>query len=467
MKILLIATNQETSPFPVAPVGALLVASAAERAGHMVTFIDMMFAGNPLKAIKSALKSDNYDVVAFSIRNLDNCLYSDPKSYFDDVKQMVQAVCSFSKAPIVIGGSGFSVAPYSWLKRLDIHYGVVGDGEIVFVKLLQIIDSKRSDINLKGVLTKNSLKPISGLPESFPVAKLDNEYLPFHNKCLYKRYIDRGGFVSVQTKRGCPFKCSYCVYPLLEGEKYRLRSPELIADEIERIIKEQDIRTFYFSDSVFNSPRSHAIDICKSIIKRKLKFQWMAYCNPVGFDLELASKMVESGCAGIEFGLDSATDKILVTMGKPFTTDEIKTSLKAASDAKLPCAVQLLFGSPGENAADILDTQKFLDSCATPNAVLALMGIRIYENTPIARSAIEEGVIDENKELFEPVYYLSQDLGKNPTKTLDEIAWQRNEWSTPTDWAKPSLKRIQEELSLAKKHPQWKDASNYGKYIRR
>src|SRR4030066_2592167 len=164
----------------------------------------------------------------------------------------------------------------------------------------------------------------------------------------------------------------------------------------------------------------------------------MASCNPVGFDVALARAMTAAGCVGVEFGLDVATRKMLKKMGKPFSQTDIRNSLKSASDAGLPFALHLLFGGPGECIDDIRETQRFIDSCAAPNAVFALMGIRIYENTSIEKPALAEGVITEQTDLFDPVFYISPDLENNPMKVLDEIARERPTWTTPTDWSRIS-----------------------------
>jgi hypothetical protein len=136
-------------------------------------------------------------------------------------------------------------------------------------------------------------------------------------------------------------------------------------------------------------------------------------------------------------------------------------------DAGLPFSVHLLFGGPGEAVEDILDTQRFLDSCATPNAVFALLGIRVYANTPIEEIARREGAIAEDANLFDPVYYVSPGLGNNPIRTLDEIGRKRPEWTTPTDWSRFTMRLIQRSINYLGIHPQWKNIRNYGKYIRR
>ena len=85
----MVSTNRERSPFPVAPVGALCVCSAAERAGHEVDFLDMMFVKDPVRSLKAAINSRDYKAIGFSIRNLDDCISSTRKSYFADVREMV------------------------------------------------------------------------------------------------------------------------------------------------------------------------------------------------------------------------------------------------------------------------------------------------------------------------------------------------------------------------------------------
>ena len=428
----------------------------------------MMFARDPVSSLTSALKSHDYQAIGFSIRNLDDCISSTRKSYFADVSEMVECVVKQTDAPVILGGSGFSISPDGWLKRLNVHYGVVGDGEIAIVGLLNAIASNESPTGIAGILTNNGNHNDIGrkiAPSS--VTDLNGIYSPSHDKCSYRQYLSRGGFVSVQTKRGCPFKCIYCVYPLLEGTAYHLRSPENIANEIEALAREKSAASFYFTDSVFNTPREHALSICKELSQRNLSIKWMAYCNPVGFDVALARAMTAAGCVGVEFGLDVATGKMLKKMGKPFTQPDIRNSLKSASDAGLPFALHLLFGGPGECIDDIRETQRFIDSCAVPNAVFALMGIRIYENTPIEKTALAEGVITEQTDLFNPVFYISTELGKSPMKALDEIARERPTWSTPSDWSKMTMRVIQKFINRMGVHPQWRNIQNYGKYLRK
>ncbi|MGB2985534.1 MAG: cobalamin-dependent protein, partial [Phycisphaerae bacterium] len=157
MRTLLVAANRERSPFPVAPIGALSVASAARVAGFEVDLIDLSIVRAPARALRTALRTNHYDAVGLSIRNLDNCLYARPRSYFDDIAWIVCELRRASDAPLILGGSGFSIAPREWLVRLDADYGAVGEGEHTFVALLRRLAGKESTRGLDGVISREDV----------------------------------------------------------------------------------------------------------------------------------------------------------------------------------------------------------------------------------------------------------------------------------------------------------------------
>jgi hypothetical protein len=474
VRVLLIATNRERSPFPVSPVGVLAVAAAALAAGHEVDLVDCMFASSPTAAVRNALEARTYDVVALGIRNLDNCFWAAPRHFFDDVRALVEEARRGTRAPLVLGGSGFSVEPQGWLSRLDVDYGVVGEGEAAFTALLAALADGRDPSGIAGVTSRDDLARRAAatgerkprIPTSF-VPSIETLAPPAHQLLDYRPYVKRGGFVSVQAKRGCAFKCDYCVYPQLEGTKYRNRPVEAIVDEMAAVVRTQGVRHFFFADSVFNVPRAHTLDLCRAIVGRGLDVRWMAYTNSARFDDELAHAMVAAGCLGIEFGLDAVTEKMLENWRKPFRQRDVARSLQACHDAGLPAAVHLLFGGPGETVADLRESQAYLDACAPVDAVFASLGVRIYEGAPIVATARAEGVIDEHTDLFFPTWYVSPGLGPTPMATLDAIARQRDHWTTATDWTSRVVRVVQAMTNRFGGQPQWKNIREYGRYMRR
>jgi len=381
------------------------------------------------------------------------------------------------------------------MRRLKPEYGVIGEGERAFVQLLGRLEKGATQGELAGVITRCRSAPCGHdsvlprtLPERVSVAEsaesavllhsdraredarplvLDGLAKPAHESCRYRKYVRRGGCVSVQTKRGCPFGCIYCTYPQLEGKRYRLREPEVVVDEIEAAIAGASLGHVFFVDSVFNDPREHALAVCAALRRRRLSMRWMAFCNPVGFDAGMARAMAESGCEGLEFGLDAATPKMLAALRKPFGQEEIRKALQAAHDAGLPFAVHLLFGGPGETWGDVEEAQAFLNGCAAANSIFAAFGIRVYEGTAIADIAAREGVLAPGTDLFEPTYYVSPGLAERAEMKLDRIARRRPEWTSPVDWRRPLMRWTQRVMNLLDVRPQWRDIRGYGLHMRR
>jgi radical SAM superfamily enzyme YgiQ (UPF0313 family) len=466
VKVLLVATNRERFPYPVAPLGTLCVAAAARAAGHEVDFLDLGLAGSPQIALRRALQQGGYRAVGFGIRNLDNCWAFAPKLFFDEVRVLAEVVRECFSGPLILGGTGFSVAPFGWMDRLQADYGVIGEGERAFPELLARLESGRPVDGIDGVLRRGVLRAENGAPAR-TAESLSELSPPAHALCNYAKYQRLGGFVGVQTKRGCPYRCTYCIYPQLEGRRYRLRSPESVVREIEEVAARAKVRHFFFVDSVFNDPRAHALAICQELIRRRPPVRWSAFCNPTGFDAELARAMKQAGCDAVEFGVDTANTKMLAVLGKQFSQPEIKTALEAAHGAGLPFVIYLLFGGPGETWADVEDTQKFLNDCPQSNAVFTTYGIRIYEGTPLAETAARDGQIKPGQDLFEPVYYLSPAMADRPLETLDRIARRRTEWTSPADWRRPAMGLARRIQVLFDVRPSWKNIRGYGRYIRR
>jgi len=451
----------------VAPLGALCVAAAARAAGHDVKFLDMGLARSPEAELQQALDRGGFQAVAFGIRNLDNCWLFAPRLYFDDVRRLAEIVRRSFKGPLILGGTGFSVSPQGWMQRLDADCGVIGEGERAFPEILARLESVRSLEGIDGVITapKHRTSAAIVLPTK-TIEQMSELPAPAHDLCRYAHYVKRGGFVSVQTKRGCPFKCIYCIYPQLEGKRYRLRSPEAVAQEVEDVAVRSKVRHFFFVDSVFNDPHGHALAICDALRRRKLPVRWSAFCNPTGFDAELARAMKAAGCEAVEFGQDSASDKMLAALDKPFDQEDTRVALQAAHDAGLPFAIYLLFGGPGETWADVEETQNFLNKCAPAHAVFATYGIRVYEGTPMAEIARQEGQIKPDRDLFEPAYYLSPALAGQTAEKLDRIARRCPAWTSPVDWRKTSVQWGQKITMMLNVRPQWKHIRFYGKYGR-
>lgn len=467
MRVLIIATNRERFPHGVAPVGAASIVSTLQAAGYETEFLDLYFERSVPRAIAKTLARFQPDVVGFSVRNLDNAAYIGTRSYAHDTKLIVDEVRKHSDAVLIAGGSAVSIGGIEFLEYLNVPYGVIGEGEQSILMFLQAVAGTGRFEDVPGLMR---LRGACEAPLVTP-ARFDSElstlHVNQHSPIEYHRYYGIGGLVNIQTKRGCPYKCVFCNYPALEGDRHRVRPAEQCVDDVERVVRETGHRDFFFVDSVFNQPIQHARAICEEIVRRNLKIRWMAYFNPLGITRDFAVLLKKSGCVGVELGIDSATEKMLAANGKCFKQSAIRKAYDALHFAGLPFAVFLLFGGEGETWTDVQETQDYLTDAGKANAVFACLGMRIFRDTSLYRTAIAEGVVAAETPLVEPLFYVSKELGERPIEKLNEIARQNPTWTTPTDW---ETLPVRTAIALAKKFrvlPEWKRVEDYGKYMRR
>jgi len=410
-KVLLVSANQEKNPYPVAPLGLLYIAHALQHNGLKVSILDLCFSKNISGDIKSSIKSFKPNLVGVSIRNIDNLSFPASVSYLPEVKKVIKYVKSNTNVPVILGGSAFSLFPEVLLRLTECSMGIVGEGEGAFVKLVKSINPD-SD-NLKAI--ENLAWIEEGVFHQNNISCLKNrDYVLERDLINNSWYSKFGGMGNIQTKRGCKFRCSYCTYPFLEGNSYRLRKPEIIAQEMEVLKTKYKINHIFFVDSVFNYPVDHASAICKEILRKKINITWSCFAWPHRTSGNLLKLMKMAGCTHIEFGSDAFSKKTLAMLHKPFSVDDIMSISECCNKFGIKCCHYVIFGVPGENRRTLEEAFKNLKQIKS-TAIIAMAGIRIYPNTELQEISIKEKIISSEDDLSEPRFYISP---KIPYKLL-------------------------------------------------
>jgi radical SAM superfamily enzyme YgiQ (UPF0313 family) len=227
-----------------------------------------------------------------------------------------------------------------------------------------------------------------------------------------RKYQARGGPYSIQTKRGCALKCSYCVYNNIEGHAYRLRNPVKVVDEIEEAVLEHGVRAVDFVDSTFNLPLSHARALCDELAHRGLPVDLSTMgLNPAGVTPELVSSMKRAGFRSVMCTPESASEVTLRTLHKGFSKRTVERAAKALKDAALPTYWFFMLGAPGETLDTVRETFAFCEEhLPKDHMVLFSTGIRVYAGTPLEQTCKELGWFDRDDPLFFPSWYISPEL---------------------------------------------------------
>jgi radical SAM superfamily enzyme YgiQ (UPF0313 family) len=325
MRVLLVSANRERLPSPVAPLGLMQIAAVLRDDGaHEVALADLCFEDDPLGAVERAVRDVRPDVVGVGIRNLHTNAYDGTERLVAEYADTVRAVRGATRAPIVLGGAGFSLQPETLLARIGGDHGVVGEGEWSMRALVDALARGETPARLMYAATAapHATELVRGPLARRRAADEEGSDLdrlpPPARDLLDPRYHAFDGTENLQTKRGCAFACAYCDYPDLEGRKVRVRDPARVADELAERARVPGVTHAFVVDSVFNVPRSHAIAVCDAITARGSPLPWVCYGSPVAFDDEVVAAMARARCAGVEIGTDAGTDRMLTALHKPF-----------------------------------------------------------------------------------------------------------------------------------------------------
>ncbi len=397
MKVLLISANVTLSPYPVYPIGMSMIAAALVRAGHEVRQADFLLHNTSLEAIGGEVKQFSPDLVGISVRNIDNVNLMNEQYYIQNVKNIVETVRKVTDVKVVLGGSGFSLIPDLILKETGADYGVIGEGEVSTVDFVNNAES--------GIYPA---EPLIG-SDAFLNGKQIKSAL--YDDPLIEFYLKNGNIASVQTKRGCAYKCVYCSYPVLEGTRLRRRDAGAVVDDIELLRDKYSAKFVFFVDSVFNDDEGAYLEVIDEMLRRDLSIPWSAYIKPGGLTDEIVEKMKKTGLAAAEVGSDAACDITLSRMGKNFSFNDVVECNDLLVRHGIATSHFFMFGGPGETEETVregINNILSLQKCVS----FIFMGIRILPGTPLARLALEEKLITVGQGMLNPVYYISPTIDR-------------------------------------------------------
>jgi radical SAM superfamily enzyme YgiQ (UPF0313 family) len=177
---------------------------------------------------------------------------------------------------------------------------------------------------------------------AWDLVALDGYALPLVNK----RYV------IVETSRGCPYTCDFCVAPIHQGHKFRERSAKSIVDEIERSHRELGVEFFYlWGDTVTLNVKSFTA-FCDELIARNLPIQWFGNARADNLtDPAFVNRLKRAGCWMLALGIESESDEVRKQMVKRLERQKIQAAFRNMRDAGIRSFAFFIFGYPGETPA--------------------------------------------------------------------------------------------------------------------
>ena len=441
-RILLVSANRHREPYPVYPLGLSYLKSYLRR--RMPHYEVLLFDCNlgSVAQLEEFIRREQPDMVGVSLRNVDGANSLREGNFLPGYLEITQAVRRASQAPLLIGGAGFSIFPHYFMEATGADYGLAGEGEESLAQLLEALDEGREPHGIDGLFVRGGSPEEEGYPRPRRcyLRSLDVEF----EEEWVAYYWKYSGMLNIQTKRGCPYGCVYCSYPVIDGRTMRTLDAAKIVDDILRLKQRMG------TDSVFNICPEFNAQLAEELIRREAGIRWGAYFTPAGLGREELELYRRSGLTHIEFGTESFDDATLEAYGKRFTFDDVLHASEAALAANVYYAHFLILGGVGETMQSIgrsIDNSRHIRH----SVFFPYVGMRIYPHTRLHTMAVEQGVVAADDTLIEPRYWLCPDFDLEQVRTAARMTGKA--WVFPDDEDNALMDKLRIERN--RKGPLW------------
>lgn len=336
------------------PLGLAVLASIAEQQGHTVHIIDGEIedlSTDELVNLTTKLKPDMIGITA-----------STP--FFHIAVKVAKKLKQKRSAPILIGGPHISILREEAFEDC-FDYGFVGEAEKSFDEFLK----KYPHVSgVKGILRWRKIRATCWLPvytgDAEIVTDLDKIPAPAYHLLKMGKYLmgtleGTKPFFTVQTQRGCPFKCVFCNVEL-NTKKVRRFSPGYVISQIQHIQRHYGISHFHLIDDTFTLNRKHASDICFEIVNKNLHITFEIGTRANLLDESLVNTLHMAGCIRIGLGLESVDENIRATIRKEIPLQSYIEANRLANRYGIETQNACMIGLPGETRDTIKKTMSFL-----------------------------------------------------------------------------------------------------------
>tara|TARA_S200000501_G_scaffold247122_1_gene231517 strand:+ start:12440 stop:14443 length:2004 start_codon:yes stop_codon:yes gene_type:complete len=289
------------------------------------------------------IASIDTDIIGFSMYNTNKLSVKWFLDYFE---------FHYPEKVIVIGGPEIYYNIPTWS---HVDYFFRGEAENSLLQLIKNNPKKQE-----------KFKIIGSWYEATETTELNNISWPDYSDYDFSLYTHSNG-ISSEVSRGCVAKCSFCTET--HFWKYRYRNQIDVVDEIKEQKKLVNLQRVWFVDSLVNGNIKQLEAIADKLVKDKVDISWNGYarCHPK-MDERYFQKLVNSGCTGLSFGVESGSNKILKSMNKKIKVETVYQNLKDASSVRsnfdvnrrIHSHINWIVGYPDETKTDLAQSLSLL-----------------------------------------------------------------------------------------------------------
>lgn len=417
--LLISPSNLRVHSVPYPYLGLCYLAAVLRQAGVKVGILDSDAQRLGVREIINHVKSCRPLIIGISVMSMNL------RSAYNLIKNIQ---LEYPEGKIVVGGAHINGDP-GIIEHMGVEYGFRGECEFAFLDFCRKTLNGEECDGLPGLILNRSGEinaghsPFIGDINSLPMPAYDllplQEYYTAHTNIKA---------ISMITSRGCPYNCIYC--SRLRQGSYRYLSSEKTLEQLEVLVGQHGFQSIEFVDEIFTFSRERVIELCRSIIKRKLRFSWGVLARADKVDDEILGAMKEAGCRSVAFGVESGSERVRFLDNKKIKNEVYFKAIDLCRKHKLQTMGFYILGHPTETKEEMIETVRFALKLGTDMAKISKM--IPLPNSLLFDKAVTAGEIEKDAWLSymleqkkqHPLYYPKS----VPQKTMDRIyryAWLR------------------------------------------
>ncbi|MEA2036319.1 MAG: radical SAM protein, partial [Nanoarchaeota archaeon] len=308
---------------------------------------------------------------------------------------MSKKVKEFGK-PVVWGGIHPELFKEQTIKNYAIDYIVYREGEETIYQLIKCLEKKGDLSEVLGIGYKKDGKIIINPPR--PLLDI-NELVSDPDYSLLNLNKGKIKRLQLETSRGCPFRCTFCMNTIEWKHNWRALSVEKILDLVENLKEKYDFEILNLREEDFFVNKERVKAFVDGLIKRGIKIKWGSNCRASYFDGkylndEFVAKMKKSGLYALYIGVESGSKRIREFMKKDITEEHVYESIKLCGKHKIGCYINMMVGYPTETKKDIFDTMNMMENAVKINKDVIVNGpvpFRPYAGASIYDYCVKRG----------------------------------------------------------------------------
>jgi len=362
------------------PHGLLHIGSYAIEAGYNVAIYDRNVEE---KAIADVIKKTRPKIVGLGCLTgtaIDDAIY---------VSKTIKAIDPSIR--IVWGGIHATISPDSVLREDFVDLVVIGDGEIAFSQILDnVIKNKLALESIDNLGYKRNGQLIYNKRVFIDLNQLP---LPAWHLIRVEKYIRKKFYadrvLTINTSRGCPYKCDFCCVPAVHQGHWRAMRAEKIIENLRYLKEHYDIDAFQVDDDEFDIDKKRVLKLCDLLESQKLNLKWSHYSRVNIAQEKVFKREIECGLRLVEFGIESGSGRMLKFLNKQQTLEQISNAYNICKKLRLKTSALFMIGLPDEEINDAIQTVSLVKRLRPHMTICTIY--RPYPATRLFTYCIEKG----------------------------------------------------------------------------